>query len=699
MTSHHVLPRSTVPSYIGLAGLAGMALGVLLLWFLPAVSVAWVQIILVTMTGLPMWFLEWKRAPEAAKIRLKISLSERVLWRLYGALLYFVLFIGVLYFLMEFAPGIVAGFLRFLSNTWVALLFISLWFFIRPVYAAVDGLDALGRSLALRQGFDGFWDKIRGQLLKIFFLLLMFSFSASWLFNSSEYTANSVVGIVTLCVAILYMIDTVFALIGYLSTSRRLNSHIIESNPLWWSWVVTLICYPPFFGWLMDTGIGRYRDGLMWHDWLSHDSAMAWIWGGAIIALTTIYAWATVAFGVRFSNLTYRGVITNGPYRYTKHPAYLAKNLSWWLISIPFISDFSGSAALFSCSALVLINIIYFLRAKAEEKHLMRYTTYREYVAWISENGLVPRLKRKLSVVILPARMVVVSVLLFVSSGVLWLTTEQGSLYRFMLVNELNGAILIEQDSVEAYGSLKGQENELHSIASLSKLVTAAAIGRLLLSNDLELDMRVVDVLPTLNPFDLRFSDITIQHLLQHRAGFKRDVSSDPLFGDDGAVGCEKAIAVVEQRKLDVVPGVEMAYSNVGYCLLGAVLAERLNTSYEMSVYKLLFDGEEPDWLRMGEPALGAAGGWFARASDLARFLSNEFNEAVVLPDEGKLARGFYYGLGWRMWGSGCWTFVGDLQNVFAFVVRNADGSNKLGIFDGRIHPVVDVGDVEYLCR
>lgn len=37
-----------------------------------------------------------------------------------------------------------------------------------------------------------------------------------------------------------------------------------------------------------------------------------------------IYAWATIMFGGRFSNLTHRGIITNGPYPWTKHPAYRA---------------------------------------------------------------------------------------------------------------------------------------------------------------------------------------------------------------------------------------------------------------------------------------------------------------------------------------------------------------------------------------
>ena len=42
--------------------------------------------------------------------------------------------------------------------------------------------------------------------------------------------------------------------------------------------------------------------------------------------------------GPRFSNLTHRGILTHGPYAWSKHPAYLSKNLFWWLSSLPFLA-------------------------------------------------------------------------------------------------------------------------------------------------------------------------------------------------------------------------------------------------------------------------------------------------------------------------------------------------------------------------
>ena len=110
---------------------------------------------------------------------------------------------------------------------------------------------------------------------------------------------------------------------------------------------------------------------------------LLWIWAAILIFLTAIYAWATVAFGLRFSNLTYRGVLTNGPYRFTRHPAYLSKNLYWWFATMPFIAT-TGSLtdSVRNTVLLGLVSAVYYWRAKTEEKHLSAEDPkYRDYSA------------------------------------------------------------------------------------------------------------------------------------------------------------------------------------------------------------------------------------------------------------------------------------------------------------------------------
>ena len=127
--------------------------------------------------------------------------------------------------------------------------------------------------------------------------------------------------------------------------------------------------------------------------WLLAKPLLLWIWAAILIFLTAIYAWATVAFGLRFSNLTYRGILTNGPYRFTRHPAYLSKNLYWWFATMPFFTT-TGTLtdAVRNTTLLALVSAVYYWRAKTEEKHLAAEDAkYRDYSAWMLANGAITR--------------------------------------------------------------------------------------------------------------------------------------------------------------------------------------------------------------------------------------------------------------------------------------------------------------------
>ena len=123
-------------------------------------------------------------------------------------------------------------------------------------------------------------------------------------------------------------------------------------------------------------------------------------WGSVILLCQCVYALSTVMFGLRFSNLTNRGIITSGPYRWVKHPAYLSKCLSFWLIGVPFFPDLGWEAAVEQSLLLLMVCGLYVARAITEERHLARDPDYRAYQAFISEHGLFARCRR-----ILPLRL------------------------------------------------------------------------------------------------------------------------------------------------------------------------------------------------------------------------------------------------------------------------------------------------------
>ncbi|MEP2737264.1 MAG: DUF1295 domain-containing protein [Erythrobacter sp.] len=196
-----------------------------------------------------------------------------------------------------------------------------------------------------------------------------------------------------LLITALFVIDVQIGTVGYLFTLRPLDAHIRSGNPFLAGWLAALICYPPFVWGIIGNGqVLSYEHNVAgWGHWIGGTPALLWVWAAWLVFLTGIYAWATVAFGIRFSNLTYRGVLTNGPYRYTRHPAYLSKNLFWWCSVMPFlVTNGSPSDAIRNTFFLLCVNAIYFWRAKTEEAHLLAEDPkYVEYHAWMTEHGVI----------------------------------------------------------------------------------------------------------------------------------------------------------------------------------------------------------------------------------------------------------------------------------------------------------------------
>lgn len=192
---------------------------------------------------------------------------------------------------------------------------------------------------------------------------------------------------------ILFTIDVQIGTVGYLLTFRPLDAHIRSGNPFLAGWVAALLCYPPFvYAFMGNGGVIQYEYNTAgWGYWFAGHDALLWLWACVLATLTAFYAWATVAFGIRFSNLTYRGVLTNGPYRFSRHPAYLSKNLFWWLSTLPFlVTSHSPVDMIRDTVFLGCVSAIYFWRAKTEEMHLLREDAkYRAYHAWMQEHGLV----------------------------------------------------------------------------------------------------------------------------------------------------------------------------------------------------------------------------------------------------------------------------------------------------------------------
>ncbi|MES1984948.1 MAG: isoprenylcysteine carboxylmethyltransferase family protein [Pseudomonadota bacterium] len=410
-------PPSAVSHGVGIAGLVGLIGWTLVAWHY-GMDGPYAGMAAVIACGIPMvlWSLlvdrvhrnastgiDWDNAPRPWRDTLDISIVKITgLWATWGG-------IAVLYclgrwywdggyrFAMEIF-GTAAPFLLAASIPYV------LWLD-RRLIEPRDASYAFGQWVI--GGAAGKADRaqvahhLRAWLVKGFFLAFMLSvvpsnFANLVQWNPADVLANPI-GLANFLIVLLFLIDVAFATVGYMLTMKPLDAHIRTANPLLAGWVAALICYPPFV--LMGNGgpLDYHHNTADWSHWLAGDTPMVvavqWLYGSVLVMLTGIYAWATVAFGLRFSNLTHRGIVTHGPYRWTRHPAYLSKNLFWWLSSLPFlVTTHSLVDMVRNTATMAIVSAIYFWRAKTEEAHLGTDPAYAAYSDWMRRNGWIDRL-------------------------------------------------------------------------------------------------------------------------------------------------------------------------------------------------------------------------------------------------------------------------------------------------------------------
>lgn len=264
-----------------------------------------------------------------------------------------------------------------------------------------DGYYHLGNLMLLQtKGTD--WKSLkrlyRNWLVKAFFLPLMFTYSSDSIRGLAQThwdRIDSFLALYFALYAVIMFADLLYATLGYIFTMRIFNAHIRSSEPTFFGWFVTVICYYPFWAMLFYSSYFAYDDNVNWQEILPQ-GIWQYLWGSVVVLSLVIYALSTVCLGIRFSNLTYRGLVTNGPYRFSKHPGYVGKNISWWLVSLPFISSAGTEVALAHTFGLIGVNVLYYFRARTEENHLSNYPEYVEYALAMNERSIFAPLAKRL---------------------------------------------------------------------------------------------------------------------------------------------------------------------------------------------------------------------------------------------------------------------------------------------------------------
>jgi isoprenylcysteine carboxyl methyltransferase (ICMT) family protein YpbQ len=370
----------------------------------------WGAIISIVTLALTIVVLEKIKRGKQQSLSSGLNLKEgnkidivRVLVKLWG-LYTTVGLVALFYWLFpEYHTGIYSDYFKFLYYLLPVILVGAIpYFFILDKFMKdpYDGYWQMGMLFLSK------WKKLNtgvlknhllGWLVKAFFLALMFPAllnNTGILMNNTFEQARGNFGLFyDYAYTFIFSIDLVFVCAGYLLTLKVFDSHIRTVEPSIFGWLVAIQCYQPFWDFSYQHYL-NYDDNLFWGNILSSNHTLYSIYGSVILILLTIYTLASVAFGLRFSNLTNRGIITNGPYRWMKHPAYISKNIAWWLISVPFLSQAGLPDALRHSLLLLALNFIYYLRARTEERHLSLDPVYIQYGTSMNLRGIFSGLYR-----------------------------------------------------------------------------------------------------------------------------------------------------------------------------------------------------------------------------------------------------------------------------------------------------------------
>jgi len=235
-----------------------------------------------------------------------------------------------------------------------------------------------------------------GLLVKLFFVPLMTVFfgdqfshlvkNYEWMLGDGFKLSNvNLRDVHNVSHSVIFAIDVGLAWCGYVVSSRWIKNTLFSTEPTWEGWTVALLCYPP-----INRTLGVYYSAPPEDAFFAIPNPTVVAFFAILSILSfTVYTSATVMFGLRFSNLTHRGIITTGPYALVRHPAYASKNFSWWCVMLPYAlyeiylgrpwatRDWSSCLPVLG---MMIMSGIYYRRALTEEQHLSRDAEYRIYM-------------------------------------------------------------------------------------------------------------------------------------------------------------------------------------------------------------------------------------------------------------------------------------------------------------------------------
>jgi CubicO group peptidase (beta-lactamase class C family) len=310
------------------------------------------------------------------------------------------------------------------------------------------------------------------------------------------------------------------------------------------------------------------------------------------------------------------------------------------------------------------------------------------------------------------------------------------------------------------------QPYHMFRIASISKSITSIAIMKLVENGQLSLSDKAFGptgrlashpYLGSVSYSDTRINDITVQHLLEHSGGWNSSINCvsgpaapylwnpghcDPIgfplhvtqtLGEANPVTGAMHIRFLMEKGLNFAPGTQYAYSNIGFLVLGEIIAMVSGKSYEayvkdeilspLGIYDMhigrsrLTDKMEREAEYIGNgytapscygtgqtvpweyggwnlEAMDAHGGWIATPRDMVRLLvaidgfstkPDILSAASISTMTTASTTQFNYAKGWNVNSANNWWHLGALDGTASLWVRSSGGYTWAVILNKRV--------------
>jgi CubicO group peptidase (beta-lactamase class C family) len=204
-------------------------------------------------------------------------------------------------------------------------------------------------------------------------------------------------------------------------------------------------------------------------------------------------------------------------------------------------------------------------------------------------------------------------------------------------------AMLLNFGTAEKDGGNPVDSNTVYEIGSITKIFTGVLLAEAVDAGRMKLSDPIQNYLPEgVTAPTYEGAPITLAQLATHRSGLPRDLGSDSL---------SDLYSWLNGFDLERPPGAGYAYSNLGFALLGDILARNANTDYGTLAFQSV---SQPLGLWNTSEALSED-----QASRLAQGYSGDGSPAAYFPESGAM--------------SGAGYLHSSLNDMARFVAENMD--------------------------